>query len=608
MCGIVGRASRLDLAPLSKTTLDTLSHRGPDMQRSQRWAGDAGTWDLGFTRLAIIDLSDSGSQPMSNEDGSLVMIFNGEIYNSPELRRHCERAGHHFSSTMDGEVILHLWEMEGPAALARLNGIFAVAIASSVTGDVFIARDPLGVKPLFYSTSADTLWFGSEIGALIHAGAPPGQHDVIALAQFLTFLWIPDPRTPYLGIGTVEPGHALHWSAAEVRQFRYCAPLVPPEEPAAISSEQALRDAEVRVASAVQRQLLSDVPIGLMASGGIDSSLLWWGAGAGIERAFTIEWSDRGAGEGLWEDAATVRVLEQTLGTPVEYIEPGSVPEELPASGDLFADPAYGLTRMIARAASAQRYKVLLSGQGGDELFAGYRRHRIVPLLAHAHLGRVGPILESVLIRYRGDRLEVEYLARLARALAERDPVRQYMQLCSYSTSGDRARALGCTEHETSDEVVWQRHASVWESLPMSLSPLRKALTLDLNVYLPGLGLAYVDRAGMEYGVEIRVPWLDLDLVRWSLTLPDRALMRRGRGKWIPREIVASRIARGVANRPKRGFAAPLEHVRGAWPARGTRGFRQAHYFARATRLLTQFLGNEFSVDSGSRDTTSLMN
>jgi asparagine synthase (glutamine-hydrolysing) len=563
------------------------------MQRSQRWAGDSGNWELQFTRLAIVDLSDSGSQPMSNEDGSLVMIFNGEIYNSPELRGRCERAGHHFSSSMDGEVILHLWEMEGAGALARLNGIFAVAIASSVTGEVFIARDPLGVKPLFYATSADTLWFGSEIRALMSAGAPAGLHDVVALAQFLTFLWIPDPRTPYIGIRSVEPGHALHWSSGGIRQFRYCAPLVPAEEPLLISSDAALRDAEGRVATAVQRQLLSDVPIGLMASGGIDSSLLWQGAGAGIERAFTIGWLDNSGSEGLWQDAATVRDLERTFGTPVEYIEPDAVPEELAASGDLFADPAYGLTRMIARAASALGYKVLLSGQGGDELFAGYRRHRVVPLLAHAHLGRVGLILEKMLIHHGGDRLEVEYLARVARALAETDPMRQYMQLCSYSTSRDRARALGCTEQEVSDNVVWQRHADVWDSLPKSISPLRRAMALDLNVYLPGLGLAYVDRAGMEFGVEIRVPWLDLDLVRWSLTLPDRALMRRGRGKWIPREIVASRIARSVANRPKRGFAAPLEHVRRGSRGEGTRGFRQAHYFARATRLLSLFLGDD---------------
>jgi asparagine synthase (glutamine-hydrolysing) len=171
--------------------------------------------------------------------------------------------------------------------------------------------------------------------------------------------------------------------------------------------------------------------------------------------------------------------------------------------------------------------------------------------------------------------------------------MRQYMQLCSYSTPRDRAQALGCTEREVSDDIVWQRHANVWESLPNSISPLRRAMTLDLNVYLPGLGLAYADRAGMEFGVEVRVPWLDLELVRWSLTLPDWALMRRGRGKWIPRDIVASRIARSVANRPKRGFAAPLAHVQRVSRAEGTRGFRQAHYFARATRLLSQFLGDE---------------
>ena len=528
-------------------------------------------------------------QPMPNEDGSLVMIFNGEIYNSPELRVECERAGHRFSSTMDGEVILHLWEMEGAAGLARLNGIFAVAIASSVTGEVVIARDPVGVKPLFYATSDDTFSFGSEIRALIAEGHL-GSHDVVALAQFLTFLWIPDPRTPYVGILSVEPGQALQWSSGAVRRFRYCAPLLPPDEPIEISSEQALREAEVNVVAAVQRQLLSDVPIGLMASGGIDSSLLGGGAGSRIERAFTIGWSDEATGEGLWEDAAAVRLLEHDFGTPVEYIQPAAVPEELAESGDLFADPAHGLTRMIARAASLEGYKVLLSGQGGDELFAGYRRQQIVPCSHTRTWAERGTGFERMLIHYRGDRLEVEYLARLARALAERDPMRRYMQLCSYSTSQDRARALGCTEHEAMDDVVWQRHTEVWDSMPRRVSPLRKAMTLDLNVYLPGLGLAYVDRAGMEFSVEIRVPWLDLELVRWSLALPDSALMRRGRGKWIPREIVAARMARRVAARPKRRVAAPLEHVRrGASKAEGARGFRQAHYFARATRLLNLF-------------------
>jgi asparagine synthase (glutamine-hydrolysing) len=586
VCGIAGivtdEARNGAAAPWGETTL---RHRGPDGVGEQRWTGPAGGWSLLHTRLAINDLSPLGHQPMTNEDGSLVMVFNGEIYNSPELRRRCEAEGHVFRSSMDGEVILHLWEMHGEAALSQLNGIFAVAVASTVTGDVIAARDPLGVKPLFYAGDTKKLWFASELTALAEMGAPLGEPDVLGLAQFLTFLWIPDPQTPYAGARSLPPGHVLRRTAAGVEVAPYQAPLAP-EPDDDLTEKEALAAVGERFGAAADRQLLADVPIGLMASGGVDSGLLWWATKDSLVRAYTIGWSGDGSGEQPDSDVQGVRALQQRFHTPVELVAGEDLEVGvLPPSGDLFADPAYALTRVIASTAREQGIKVLLSGQGGDELFAGYRRHAVAPFVGRFRAGPAGALVAEIASRASG-RVGVEYLARIAQACGERDPFRAYMRLCTYSRAVDRARALDCTEQEVGDDRVWQRHREVYESLPEDLSFLRKAMTLDLLVYMPGLGLSYVDRAGMEFGVEIRVPWLDLDMVRWSLTLPDRLLTRGHRTKWLTRELAARAISREYAGRPKRGFGAPVSAFAGDEAAAHGDGFRQSRYLRFAVDLL----------------------
>lgn len=586
MCGIAGHVGHRVTAPLDGSVIDALRHRGPDAQRTERYAVGDMTADLSFARLAIVDLSDAGQQPMSNEDGRFTMVFNGEIYNSPALRRECEHAGHRFRSSMDGEVILHLWETQGSAALGRLNGIFAVAVHDSVTGELFLARDPLGVKPLVYAEASGELWFASELRALLAMGAPAGGHDLVAMAQFLSFLWIPDPRTPHAGVRSIEPGTVLRWAPGGSGVSRYCEPLHPIESAPAVRPERAVEELRSRFTAAVRRQLQSDVPVALMASGGVDSSLIWWAAGQNAERAYTIEWAGPTGGEKLSEDAATVRALGEMLGTPVTYVAGEEASDDLPCSGDLFADPAHDLARTISQQASRDGFKVLLSGQGGDELFAGYRRHRIAPLLRQFHLGGLGTAAGYAIER-RSGRLSAEYLARIARAVSERDPFASYMQVCTYSTAADRARVLDCTEAEVGNDIVWQRHREVFDALPAGASFLRKVLALDLAVYLPGLGLAYIDRASMEHGVEVRVPWLDLELVRWSLTLPDSVLIRRQRAKWLPKELAARVISPQVARRAKRGFAAPAHRVADGRTA-GSQGFRQGRYFALATSILEQ--------------------
>lgn len=586
MCGFAGHIGSRAVAALDDSVLDALRHRGPDGQRTERYTTGDVIADFAFARLAIVDLSDAGQQPMSNEDGRFTMVFNGEIYNSPALRRECQRRGHRFRSSMDGEVILHMWETEGPSALDRLNGIFAVAVLDSATGELFLARDPLGVKPLVYAEGDGEMWFASELRALFAMKAPTGGADLVALAQFLSFLWIPDPRTPYAGVHSVEPGTVVRWTPNGSTASRYCKPLHPVESPRAIRPEHAVEELRSQFAGAVQRQLLSDVPIALMASGGVDSSLIWWAAGDRIGRAYTIEWANPTGAERLSEDSATVRAISNLLGTPVTYVAGEEASNRLPHAGDLFADPAHDLARTISRRASGDGFKVLLSGQGGDELFAGYARHRIAPFLRQLRLAAMGKAAEQAISRC-GTGLKAEYMARIARASSERDPFASYMQLCTYSTAVDRAKVLGCSEADASNDTVWQRHREVFDALPADASFLRKAMALDLAVYLPGLGLAYNDRASMEHGVEVRVPWLDLDLVRWSLTLPDSVMIRSRHAKWLPKTLAAHVLLPQVAWRPKRGFAAPAQQVA---PGRspGSRGFRQGRYFALATSTLEQ--------------------
>jgi asparagine synthase (glutamine-hydrolysing) len=604
MCGIAGRVGREITAPGALGLIaERLHHRGPDGSSIRTWVVGASEVALVHTRLAINDLSDAGRQPMLDETERYALVFNGEIYNYPELRRLCENRGHVFRSRMDGEVILHLFEMEGTRAFNRLNGIFAAAVLDTHEGSLVLARDPLGVKPLFYSLDDSSgLTFASEIAALAQAGADLGGYDLTALAQFLAFLWVPSPRTPFTGVRSLGPGQVLCHGPAGTRIEHYADPLYSMNDAAPISAEAAIAELGERFVMAARRQLLSDVPVGLMASGGIDSGLLWWATAGSIDRAFTVAWDDVPGSEGLHEDLTNARSLQKLSSTPLEEVRlTHSSFDVLPRAGDLFADPAYNLASTIAKRSRTAGIKVLLSGQGGDELFGGYRRHQVTRWLERIRLGRLGLSGANMLARVAGPNLHVEYAARLLRAFGERDPFRSYMQLSTYSTASDRARVLGTYEYEVSDDVVWSEHRDAYEKLPAEMSFSRRARMLDLSVYMPGLGLAYVDRAGMEHGVETRVPWLDLDLVRWATNLPSDLLIHNRQGKWLTRQLAARELGETYANSPKRGFGVPSAMVSTA-SAEGERGFRQGRYFSLATHLLAQYretVGQELLSESG---------
>lgn len=589
MCGIAGRAGprgSWDARP----ALAALAHRGPDASGLDDLQHGDWSCTIAHTRLAINDLTDSGNQPLFNEDETLALVFNGEIYNSPELRRLCEAKGHTFRSRSDAEVILHLWEDEGSGALQRLNGIFAFALHDRRDGTLVLARDPLGVKPLFWSVDRDSVWFASELQALKSAGAPLGSPDVVALAQFLTFLWIPDPRTPYSRAHTLRPGTILTWREGVTRLGTYSDLLADSASAPTLTTEVAEREFRGRFEEAVARQMLSDVPVGIMASGGIDSSLLWWAAKDQLAAAYTIDWSTESGGERLHEDTEAVGVLAKELGTPVHYVPGLDVDlEALPRSGDLFADPAAELCRQIAERAHDDGHKVLLSGQGGDELLGGYRRHLLGPFAARAPVGALGRWTAALLAKSGSESVSVEYAARLALSASKGDPLSSYMVLCSYSDAADRAAALDVSTSEVTDHVVWETHRAVFESTPSHWSLLRRFRALDLAVYLPGLGLAYADRSGMQHSVEVRVPWLDLELVRWALQLPDDALVHRGKGKHLSRTLSAEVLPGLIAERPKRGFGAPARLL--PHSASGSRrGFRQGRYLSSARAMVERWV------------------
>ena len=589
MCGIAGRAGpRGSWVP--DHAVDALAHRGPDAAGVDEF--QTGDWScaVAHTRLAINDLTGSGDQPLYNEDETLALVFNGEIYNSPELRQHCVAKGHTFRSRSDAEVILHLWEDEGAAALRKLNGIFAFALQDRQDGTLVLVRDPLGVKPLFWSADRDSLWFASELQALKATGAPLGSSDVVALAQFLTFLWIPDPRTPYLAAHSLPPGTMLTWRQGVHRVQRYADLVADSAAAPTLTLDVAHQEFRGRFEEAVRRQLLSDVPVAIMASGGIDSSLLWWAAKGQLATAYTIDWSTESGAEGLHEDTEAVRVLAENLGTPVCYV-PGAAVDvaALPRSGDLFADPAVELCRQIAEAAHAQGHKVLLSGQGGDELLGGYRRHLLGPLAARVPAGSLGRWTAALLAKTSSASVSVEYVSRLALSASKGDALSSYMVLCSYSDAEDRAVSLGVSSTEVSDDVVWEAHRSVFDQTPSHWSLLRRFRALDLAVYLPGLGLAYADRSGMQHSVEVRVPWLDLELVRWALQLPDDALIRGMKGKHLSRTLAADVLPNLIAERPKRGFGAPVRMLPRS-PQRSSRGFRQARYLSSARAMVDRWV------------------
>jgi asparagine synthase (glutamine-hydrolysing) len=567
MCGIAGWLGWVpDGEQIASNLLCLLRHRGPDGQSARHWPGAA----LVHTRLSIIDVSDAGAQPLGNEDQRVWTVFNGEIYNHRELRRDLEDRGHVFRGHSDTEVLPHLYEEYGPRFVARLRGMFALAIYDTKERTLLLARDRFGIKPLFYAPSSTRLAFASEIRALRRMPGIDERLNRQAIFDYAALRFIPAPETLFAGIRALEPGEILEarldgevvrWKAS-----RYHRWSVAPESGMTIA--EAVNGADELLTRAVHRQLQSDVPLGSLLSGGIDSSLVSAAAqtvNGGI-RTFNARFSDQ-----AYDETWAAKAVADHIGSRHETLAinegEGSweaVTGLLAHAGQPFADTSLFAVNAVCK--SMRRHvTVALSGDGGDEAFGGYdvywRIARLArlqrwppslwPLLASGvtPLARLGVIRPWLPQRLR-DLSDPDNTALLQRLYAVPDA--EHRSLCQ---DADLLPVRRLFERKWSWTHVLESDAS--RSRLETLSA--HATEIDFRLVLPNAFLFKVDTASMKESLEVRVPMLDEDLVAFGLTLPHRLKVSGRTCKRVLRQVAARRLPASVARKPKMGFGIPVD-------------------------------------------------
>jgi asparagine synthase (glutamine-hydrolysing) len=580
MCGICGYLSREGPATADavRAMARTLAHRGPD---GEGFHID-GAVALGHRRLSIIDLSDAANEPMANEDRSLWLVFNGEIYNFREIRERLD-ARHRFCSRSDGEVILHLYEEEGDRAVVELDGMFAFALWDAKRRRLLLARDRVGKKPLFYHERPGFFAFASEVKALLAHPRVPHERDPGALPLFLTYGYVPTPGTFYRGIRDLPPGHLMavgeggaepprrYWRATFTSGWRNAGGVSggPGERMAVPTSVAAMSDVEAEerfrslLRSAVERRLVADVPLGAFLSGGLDSSTvvaLMAEAAGGRVKTFTIGF----AGHTEYDERAHARVVAERFAT--EHTEFVVEPKALDLVdrlvwnhdgpfGDSSAVPTYLLSEL-----TRTKVTVALNGDGGDEIFAGYLRlyggalsERVPRWAFRVAAGLLGLLPEPA------DR---KHPLRFAKRFAEAGTLpllERYLRWNAYFT----ADLPDLLRPELAASLDRER---LLESFRASYeagggSTLARLLQVNFETYLLDDLLVKMDRMSMAHGLEARSPFLDTAVVEFGASLPDRLRMRFGRGKVLLRRAMKGILPDSILKRGKMGFGAPL----GAW-------------------------------------------
>lgn len=569
MCGLAGYMGRF--APgLLEAMGAAIAHRGPDDSGSTVFAEDG--VGLAHRRLSIIDLSPRGHQPMLDATRRAAIVYNGELYNYRNLRQELVSDGMTFQSDSDTEVVLNLYLRDGPEILRRLNGIFAFAIWDLERRHLFLARDGLGVKPLYYAETSKGLLFASELKALLHEDSVPRSVDPRAVHNHLSYLWCPSPRTMLDAVKKLEPGCAMLAREGRIRTT-WAYYQLPTQQPTLeLTEEDAVSQVRSGLATAVERQLVSDVPVGSFLSGGLDSSSVVAMARRAQPDAtldcFTIGFRDDVAKrEGMAHDRPYAERVAGHLGVRLHTIYVG--PEMIDELERMIfhldepqADPAPINTLFIAKLAREHGIKVLLSGTGGDDIFTGYRRHYAVcleglwswlPRPARASLarlaGRIGP--------------GGEMRRRLAKAFRYAD-LEGDERIASYFRWIHPSDAWPVLNPELRKQLEKEDApdplVAELAGLAPEVEPLSRMLHSDAKYFLADHNLNYGDKIPMAYGVEVRVPFLDPDLVELATRLPNRYKQHGWTGKWILRKAMEGILPRDVIYRSKTGFGAPLRH------------------------------------------------
>lgn len=568
MCGIAGiydpTGARADeRRPILERMTRTLVHRGPD---------DEGYFldehvALGYRRLSIIDL-ETGHQPIHNEDGSVWVVFNGEIYNYNALRLILEAKGHAFTTRTDTETIVHAYEQWGPACVERFRGMFAFALWDRRCRRLLLARDRLGKKPLYYARVAEALIFGSEIKALLAFPNVDRTLDLEALSDYLSLQYVPRQKTIFANVRKLLPGHYLLADRHGVAEHRYWDVHF---APAMSSDGSVVERLAALLQESVEIRLGSDVPLGAFLSGGVDSSTVVGFMARALDTPFltaSIGFPDDAFDELPYARRAALHFgtdHRERLVTPdaVEIIKTLTWHYDEPF-GDASAIPTYYLSQL-----AAARIRVALSGDGGDESFAGYRRYyfdgreNAVRALVPARLRRV--LFGSIGALYpKGDYLPQVFRGKAFLSNVARTPWEAYLHSVSGIAEADKARLLS---GDVQRALAGYRTAHLFEDLYRAADgpdPLSRVQYIDFKTYLPDDILTKVDRASMANSLEVRCPLLDHCLVEYVAALPSRLKLDGTRSKLILKEAVRGLVPAEILNRKKMGFAMPVETWLGA--------------------------------------------
>lgn len=567
MCGIVGYMDTRGLRPIETSLLrrmnDTLTHRGPDGDGIHIEPGIG----LAHRRLSIIDL-DGGKQPLFNEDLSVAVTFNGEIYNFQELMTELQRLGHVFRSRCDTEVIVHAWEEWGQRCVDRFNGMFAFAIWDRNQETLFIARDRLGIKPLHYALLSDGRFlFASELKALTAHPDVTRKIDEEAVEEFFTFGYVPDPKTIYSSVRKLEPGSCMalrRGSAIPSPHVYWDVPLY--EEAADWSESRSSELLLAELAASVRRQLVSDVPLGAFLSGGIDSSaVVAMMRRNEVERVLTcsIGFNEKEYDESIYADLVACALMTDHRRETVEAGDYGLLDELVKAYDEPFADSSAIPTFRVC-ALARRHVTVALSGDGGDENFIGYRRYRYFALEERLRARLPLAVRRSAFGALGSMYPKLDWAPRFLRgkttfqALARSSP-HAYLHAVSVCTQEERQKLFSRDFRKrlggyTSDHVF-----SRILSGKQFADPLRMAQYLDFKTYLPGDILTKVDRASMAHSLEVRVPILDHLFVELAAKIPTELKLKGSEGKYILKKSLEGLLPGKVLHREKMGFAVPLE-------------------------------------------------